>query len=63
MAWMMQWQRSSFCESGACLEVAREGNFILVRDSKNPDQEPHRFHKNDWSNFVERIAAERRLPS
>ncbi len=31
------WQRSSACESGACVEVAITDNAVMIRNSANPD--------------------------
>ena len=46
------WQRSSACESGACVEVAITDNAVMVRNSANPDDmlvtESHAV----WQEFV-----------
>lgn len=34
------WLRSSFCGTGACVEVRRDGDTVLVRDSKLGDESP-----------------------
>lgn len=31
------WRRSSFCQTGECVEVAALDGMILVRDSKRPE--------------------------
>lgn len=33
----MNWNRSSKCANGACVEVATEGGMVYVRDSKLGD--------------------------
>ena len=43
---------SSFCAAGDCLEVARDGKSILVRDTKQPSQEPLRFTPEEWRAFL-----------
>lgn len=49
------WTKSSFCGSNACVEVARDGDNYLVRDSKNPDQPALRFDREEWVEFLGRI--------
>jgi hypothetical protein len=65
------WQRSSFCSdhtcvevawrtastSGACVEVGREGDRILVRDSKHPEQQPLAFTRTEWDVFLAGVEA------
>ena len=46
------WQRSSFCANGSCVEVAREGETVLLRDSKRLAQAPLRFDLQEFSAFV-----------
>ena len=53
-----KWERSSFCATGACVEVAAIGDDIAVRDSKNLDQPALYFSREDWNNFLDRIAAQ-----
>lgn len=31
---MIEWKRSSFCEAGACLEIALEPDAVYLKDSK-----------------------------
>lgn len=49
------WRRSSRCGSTTCVEVARDGEDYLIRDSKNPDREPLRFTREEWVDFLKRI--------
>ena len=51
----IRWQRSTFCSGGQCVEVAQVGDQILLRDSKNPDQEPIRFGRDQWAAFCEQL--------
>lgn len=34
---MANWIKSSFSSHSACVEMQRDGKYILVRDSKNPN--------------------------
>lgn len=68
---MTTWTRSSRCGGGSCVEVAytaacTSGNCvqvgaccgdILVRDSKNPDQQPLRFTTDEWQAFLAGVQA------
>jgi len=48
----MQWRRSSYCGSGACVEVARSSDGFLVRDAKDPESPVLSFTAEEWSAFV-----------
>lgn len=50
-----KWFKSSRCSGGSCVEVAGVDSEILVRDSKNPGQEPLRFSAEEWTDFVEGV--------
>lgn len=45
------WRRASRCGNGTCVEVARAGGDVLMRDSKNPRQ-VLRFTAAEWEAFV-----------
>ncbi len=45
------WQRARVCGTGECVEVARDGDAIVVRDSKNPAQKL-RYTRQEWRAFV-----------
>jgi hypothetical protein len=46
-------RRSSFCGSGACVEVDRNrGGMVAVRDSKNPGQPALVFTPEEWVEFI-----------
>jgi len=48
----MRWQRSSRCADRQCVEVARDGDAVLLRDSKDPDGPVLRFTRAEWDAFV-----------
>ena len=52
-----EWQKSSYCGSAACVEVAVTSQAVLVRDSKNPENAPLSFTKDEWSAFVQGVRA------
>ena len=49
------WRRSSRCGNVACVEVARSGQSILVRDSKDPHGPRLEFGGPVWHAFVSDI--------
>jgi hypothetical protein len=52
-----EWQKSSYCGTNACVEVAMTSNAVLVRDSKNPQSVPLSFTTDEWSAFVQGVRA------
>ena len=46
------WRKARRCGSGACVEVARDGDQILVRDSKDPQAAPLKFTPQEWDHFL-----------
>jgi Domain of unknown function (DUF397) len=53
----LAWRRSSFCANGECLEVAREGSQVVVRDTKDPGGPAHRYTEVQWKALIETIKA------
>jgi Domain of unknown function (DUF397) len=48
----IEWQKSSYTGgAGNCVEMAAVGEYILMRDSKNPDREPHVFTRAEISAY------------
>ena len=52
-----QWQKSSYCGTNACVEVALTSDAVLVRDSKNPLAMPLAFTADEWTAFVKGVKA------
>jgi len=48
----VDWRVSSQCESGACVGVARYGEFIIIGNSSDPEAPVSKFTKQEWSAFV-----------
>ena len=51
------WQRSSRCSGGNCVEVAKTAGQYLIRDSKRPDLQPLSFSADEWAAFVQGVTA------
>jgi hypothetical protein len=49
------WSRSAGCSDSACVEVCQDQDEILMRDSKSPDQQPLRFSRAEWDDFLDAI--------
>jgi Domain of unknown function (DUF397) len=45
------WQRARSCGNGECVEVASDGDAIVIRDSKNPALNL-RYTRQEWRAFV-----------
>lgn len=45
------WRRASFCGTGECVEVTRDDDAIVIRDSKNPAFNL-RYTRQEWRAFV-----------
>ncbi|HWS31683.1 MAG TPA: DUF397 domain-containing protein [Actinoplanes sp.] len=46
------WRRSGRCSTGACVEVARVAEQVLIRDSKVPGGAILTFTREEWIAFV-----------
>lgn len=46
------WRRSRRCSTGACVEVARVAEQVLIRDSKIPGGAILAFTREEWNAFV-----------
>lgn len=49
----LEWQRSSYCSTNTCLEVAQRERQVIVRDSKDEDGPVLIFHQAEWEEFLE----------
>ncbi|WP_144119548.1 DUF397 domain-containing protein [Catellatospora sichuanensis] len=51
------WRRSSYCDSGACVEVAQLDHGVAVRDSKDPQGPVLRFSRQEFAAFIAGVRA------
>jgi hypothetical protein len=49
------WRRSGRCTNSDCVEIAKDGDDYLIRDSKAPATEPLRLPGTAWHAFVAAI--------
>lgn len=53
----MEWYKSSFCETAACLEAAPVGeSAIAVRNNAHPGERHLEFDRDGWNVFLDDIA-------
>jgi hypothetical protein len=50
------WRKASFCAAGECVEMARQGGLVALRNSKNPGL-MLRYTTATWLSFVSGIKA------
>lgn len=46
------WHGGPRCESGACVEVAVDGDTVLVRSSMHPEATPVALSHDEWNVFI-----------
>lgn len=48
----IKWRVSRTCESGACVMVARQGDFILLGNTSQPDGPLYTYTRSEWKEFL-----------
>jgi Domain of unknown function (DUF397) len=51
------WRKASFCGSTECVEVARRGDVIMLRDSSQPNGDMLEYTVEEWRFFVRNVKA------
>ena len=46
------WRVSRTCDSGACIKVARDGEFVIIGNTVNPAGSISQFTVDEWRHFV-----------
>jgi hypothetical protein len=49
------WRISSKCDSGACVGVARQDEFVIVGNTSKPGSPVSRFTVEEWGAFLGRV--------
>lgn len=47
------WRKSSTCATSECVEIARERDMILLRDSKSPETPAFRYTREEFRAFLD----------
>jgi hypothetical protein len=50
-----EWRRSTYCSDSHCVEVTVDGDFVLMRDTKNTEQPHLGFERDSWAHFVAEV--------
>jgi predicted secreted Zn-dependent protease len=48
----LDWHKSRACESGACIQVARRGDSVLIGNTNDPEGPVSMFTTDEWRNFI-----------
>ncbi len=48
----LDWHKSRTCEGGACVQVARQGDHILIGNTNDPAGQVSEFTTDEWHNFL-----------
>lgn len=48
----LDWYVSQNCESGACIQVARKGESVLIGNTNQPDGPVGEFTTDEWRRFL-----------
>lgn len=51
----LDWRTSRTCDSGACVGVARQGEFVLIGNTNNPSGHVSRLTRQQWMAFLESL--------
>jgi predicted secreted Zn-dependent protease len=51
----IQWRISRTCDSGACVGVARLGEFVLIGNTNDPDSPVSKFTADEWRQFLDGV--------
>jgi hypothetical protein len=46
------WRVSRTCESGACVMVARQGDYVLFGHPSQPDGPVYEYTRDEWREFL-----------
>lgn len=49
---VLDWHVSRACESGACIKVARDGDFVIFGNTTAPKGNTYSYTVTEWKQFV-----------
>jgi hypothetical protein len=50
-----EWRRASSCSGGNCIEVAKDGDRVLIRNSRSAGSAGLSFSADEWNAFIEGV--------
>jgi predicted secreted Zn-dependent protease len=48
----LDWRVSRTCDTGACIKVARKGEFVIIGNTNNPQGPFSEFTVDEWRQFL-----------
>ena len=48
----LDWRVSRTCDTGACIKVARSGEFVIIGNTNNPEGPFSKFTVDEWRQFL-----------
>lgn len=48
----LEWRVSSTCDTGACIKVARDGEFVVIGSTDSPSGQVGEFTADEWRHFL-----------
>jgi predicted secreted Zn-dependent protease len=48
----LDWHVSRTCDTGACIKVARKGEFVIIGNTNNPQGPFSEFTVDEWRQFL-----------
>jgi hypothetical protein len=48
----LSWRIARACDSGACVGVVSQGEFVLIANTNDPETSVSRFTKQEWDIFL-----------
>ena len=51
----LEWRRSSRCNGGNCVEVAAQGDVVMVRSSADPEGTTLALNCDTWREWISRV--------
>ena len=54
----LSWEKSAASGGGACVEVAKAGGMVFIRDSKDPSGPVLTFSRKEWEAFLVGVRTE-----
>ncbi|GAA2643932.1 DUF397 domain-containing protein [Paractinoplanes durhamensis] len=48
----LSWKTSSYCTNSTCVQVGMTEDSVAIRDSKDLDQRPLKYTRDEWRQFI-----------
>jgi Domain of unknown function (DUF397) len=51
----LEWRKAKGCDGGSCVEIAKQGEHVMVRRSTDPEGTLITLSRDMWKEFVARV--------